>query len=106
MLHSVFLLVTTCQLMFLDDSVEIVVHVSSNYKAILCLVSHCLGIDVVLFLVVLHEPSFFLKLLEILRSLVIYFRVILACANGEVYLGFNNMIKAHLIVTSLLTRFL
>ena len=90
--HAVFFLVATCKFMFFDFSGHIVVDIGSNYESILGLAVHCLGIDVVMLVSVLHEPSFVLEHLEVLCSLFIYSRVVLACANREVNLRLYDMV--------------
>ncbi len=58
MFHPVFLLVTACELMFLDAPFHIILHPRSHNKAVLCTTVHGLGIDVVFLFLVLHQPAF------------------------------------------------
>ena len=101
MLHAVFFLVATSEFVLLYLARHIVIDVCSDNKAILCLAVHCLGIDIVVFLVVLHEPAFVLELLEVLGGFLIDARIILARSLGEVDFGFDDMIEAHLVVACL-----
>ena len=100
-LHTVFFLVAAREFVLLDLASHIVINVGSDNKSILCLAVHCLGVDIVVFLVVLQEPAFVLELLEVLGGFLIDARVVLTCSLGEVYLGFDDMIQAHLIVACL-----
>ena len=91
--------------MFFDFSRHIIVDICSHYETILCLAVHGLGIDVVVVLFVLHEPSFILEHLEVFGSLFIYARVILACTFREVNLRLYDVVKAFLVVACLGTCF-
>ena len=102
MLHAVFLLVAACQLMLLDGSVEIVVDEGANHETILGLAIHGLGVDVILLLVVLYQPSLVLEHLEVFSSLLIHARVILAGTGLEVDFRFDDTIKTLLVVAGLL----
>ena len=53
-LHTVFFLITTGKLMLLDDTVHIVRNISAYYQSILSFPVHGLGIDVIVFLSILH----------------------------------------------------
>ena len=53
-LHTVFFLITTGKLMLLDDTVHIVRNISAYYQSILSFPVHGLGIDVIVFLCILH----------------------------------------------------
>ena len=99
-LHSVFLFVAACQLVLLYDALLVVTGVCTYYEAVLCLLFSAvgrqrrgLGIDIVLFLIVLHKPSLVLELLKLACSLLIHLRIILARAGGEVYLGLDDVIE-------------
>ena len=105
-LHAVFLLVAAGQFVFLDAAGHVVVGMGAHHESILRLLVHGLRVDVVLFLVVLHQPALFLELPEVLGSFLIDTRVILRRSFGEVYLGFNNVVEAFLVVASLGTCFL
>ena len=105
-LHAVFLLVATGQLVLLDDTVHVVGHVCTYHQTELRLAIHRLGIDVIVFLLVLHQPSFVLKHLEVLGSLLIDARIVLVGTYRKVYLGLDNMIERHLITLGLGTSFI
>ena len=105
-LHAVLFLVAARQLVLLDDAVHVVLNSSSHNKTELRLAVHRLRIDVIHLLAVLLEPALVLELLEVLGSLLIDARVVLACANGEVYLRLDDVIKRLLIVASLSTSLL
>ena len=53
-LHTVFFLITTGKLMLLDDTVHIVRNISAYYQSVLGFPVHGLGIDVIVFLSILH----------------------------------------------------
>ena len=90
--------------MLLDDAVHVVLDVCSHYEAILRAALHGLCVDVIVVAVVLHKPSLVLELLEVLGCTLIYAWVILARAEGEVYLGFNDVVERHLVVAGLGAR--
>ena len=96
-LHAVFLLVGTGELMLLDDAIEVVIHISTHDETILGLTVHGLRIYVVLLLLVLHEPALFLEAGKVLGCLVIYTRVVLVGAHGEIDLGLDDMIERHFV---------
>ena len=104
MLHAVLLLVTAGQLVLLDHAVEIVVNECPDNKTVLGLAVHRLGIDIVVVLCVLNEPTIVLKLLEVLGCLLIHTGVVLTRANRKINLRLNDMIEAHLIVACLCPR--
>ena len=87
--------------MLLDDSGHIVVDVCADHQSILSLAIHGLGIDVILFLVILHKPSLILEHLEILGGFHIDARVVLAGSGFEVDFRLDDTIKTHFVVTCL-----
>ena len=99
-LHTVFFFVAACKLVLLDDTVYIVLTSSTDNDTILCLAVHCLCIDVVMFLVVLYQPTFFLELLEVLCSLFVDTWVIFTCTFWEIYFRLNDMVKALFVALS------
>ena len=92
--------------MLLDDARHVIIHVGTYHQTILGLAIHGLGIDVILFLIILLQPAVFLELLEVLCCAFINARVILRSTWLEVDFRFNNMIKAFLVVASLGASFL
>ena len=117
MLHAVLFLVATCQLVLLDRAVHVVLDVGADDEAVLRLacsslqspkggISYCLGIDVVVLILVLYEPSLVLEHLELPCSFLIDARVVLAGAYGEVDLGLDDVIERLFVVASLGTSFL
>ena len=99
-LHAILLLVTASQLMFLDNTRHIIVYISTHYKTILRLAIHGLGINVILFLIILFQPTILLKLSEILSSAFIDSWIILRSTRFKIDFRFDNMIKTLLVVTS------
>ena len=106
--HTILFLITTCQFMFFDHAIEIIIHISTNHKTILCLAVHCLCVDIILLFAVLNQPTFLLKGFEILGRFLIDTRIILGCSRFEIDFWFNDVIEAHLVITgfySCLLRF-
>ena len=99
-LHAILLLVTASQLMLFDNTRHIIVYISSHHKAILSLAIHGLGINVILFLIILFQPTILLKLSEILSSTFIDSWIILRSTRFKIDFRFDNMIKTLLVVTS------
>ena len=101
MYHAVLFLVLACKFVFLYHSVDVVFHMGAYNKTVQRLAVHCLRIDVVLFLVVLHEPAVLLELLEVLYGFAVDLRGVLVCPGREINLGAGDMIQRHLIVAGL-----
>ena len=92
MLHTVLLLVTPCQLMFLNNTIHIIGHVCTDNQTVLCLAVHCLGIYIIAFFLILYQPAFFLEHLEIGSSFQINGRIMFICPDRKIDLRFNDMI--------------
>ena len=103
MFHAVFLLITTSQFVLLDTSCLIIVGMGTNDQTVLRLAVHGLRINIIMFARILNEPAFILELLEILGSFLIDSWVVLGSANREINLGFDDVIKTHLVIASLST---
>ena len=101
MLHAVFLLVATCQLVLLDVALHVVIRMCTDNKTILRLALHGLSVDVIVLLVVLHQPSIILELLEVFSSFLVDARVVLRGAYREVNLWLDDVIQTLFIVASL-----
>ena len=99
-LHTILLLVTASQLMLFDNTRHIIVYISTHHKTILSLAIHCLGINVILFLIILFQPTVLLKLSEILSSAFIDSWIILRSTRFKIDFRFDNMIKTLLVVIS------
>ena len=91
--HAVFLFVAACKLMLLDASLHVVVYPCAYNEAVLCASVHCLGVDVILLLGILHEPSLFLEFFEILHGLLIYPGVVLVETGLEVDFRLYDVIE-------------
>ena len=89
--------------MLLDDAVHVVIHVCTYDKTVLRLSVHRLGIDVVVLVLVLHQPAFVLELLELACSFLIDTRVVFAGANREIDFRLDDVIERFLVITSLCT---
>ena len=92
MLHAVLLLVTPCQLMLLDNAIHIIGHIRTDNQAVLCLAVHGLGIHIVTFLLILHQPALFLEHPEIGGSFQINGRIVFIRPDRKVDLRFDDMI--------------
>ena len=104
MLHAVFFLIATGELMLLDTACHIVVGMGTYHQAILRFPIHRLRIYIIMFARILYQPPLILELLEVLGSLLIDTRIILGCAYWEIYLGLDDVVEAHLVVASLCPR--
>ena len=91
--HPVIFLVLACELMLLDLAFGIIIGVSAHYKTILCPSVHCLGVYVVVWFLILYQPSLFLPCLEVLDSLVISWLAVLVNDRVEVYLRLCDVEK-------------
>ena len=105
-LHAVLFLVTAGELMLLDDARHVIIHVGTYHQTILGLAIHGLGIDVILFLIILLQPAVFLELFEVLCCAFVNARVILRSTWLEVDFRFDDMIKTLLVIASFRTSFL
>ena len=105
MLHAVFLLVGTRELMLLDDTIEIVLNVGTHHKTILSLAIHGLCIDVVLLLLVLNKPAVILEFLESLSGTFIHAWVILAGAFWKIDFRFDDVVERHFVIACFCTCF-
>ena len=101
MLHAVFLLIAARQLMLFDITLHVVVHIGADNKTILRLSIHGLGIDVIMVILVLHQPALVLKLLEVLGGLLIDTGIVLRSSDGEINFGLNDMVEALLVTAGL-----
>ena len=86
------LFITTSQLVLLDNAVHIIGNIGTDNKTVLCLAVHGLGIDVIVFFIVLHQPAFLLEHTEVLCSFLINTFVMLIRTDGKIYFRLDNMI--------------
>ena len=93
MLHTVFFLIATGQLMFLDRAIHIIGNISPDYQPILSLAIHGLGINIIAFFLILNQPTFFLKIIEIGGGLQVNSRIMLIRPFWEIDFRFNDMVK-------------
>ena len=93
MFHTILFLVTTGKLMLFDNTIHIIGNISTDHQSVLRFPVHRLGIDIIVFLIILHQPAFVLKQLEILGRLAVNPFVVFIHTNREIYFRFNNMIK-------------
>ena len=97
MLHAVFFLVGTCQLMLLDGTQLIVLHTCCHHESVLGASLHGLRVEIVARLLVLHKPAFTLELLKLLDCNVIDTRIMLVDDWVEVDFRLDDMIKRLLV---------
>ena len=100
-LHAVFFLVPTGQLVLLDDAREIVVHTGSDHEAVLRPPVHGLGIDIIMLCGILHEPASLLEKPEMVGGTLVDARVVLGRAGSKVDFGFDDVIERFLVVAGL-----
>ncbi len=105
MLHAVILLVAAGQLMLLDNSVYVILHISGNHNTILRATVHGLGIDIIVVFIILNKPPVAAERAEILHSLVIHLWVMLVSARLEIDFRLDYMIKRLRIPLGFLTGF-
>ena len=104
MLHAVFFLIATRELVLLDAAGHIVVGMGTYHETVLRLAIHRLRINIIMFARILNEPALILELLEVLSSLFVHTGVVLGGAYGEVDLGLDDVVEALLIIASLCPR--
>ena len=87
--------------MLLDHAIHVVGHVGTDHQSILGLAVHGLRIDVIAFLLVLHQPALLLEQLEVLCRLQIDSGIMLICPHRKINLRLNDMIEGFLVALSL-----
>ncbi len=92
--------------MFLDASFHIVRHPCADYKSVLRATIHCLGIDIIILFVVLHQPSVFLKFTEVFHRFVIYGRIMLVKSGFKIDFRFDDVVKAFFVAFRFFAGFL
>ena len=105
MFHSVFFFIPTGQLMFFDMTVDIIIHTGTYNQAILCPAVHCLGIHIVFFHIILHQPTLCTKSGKVFSGFCIYFFIMFIRSRFKIYFRFDDMIQRHLISFSFRTGF-
>ena len=76
----------------------------TQHDSILCLPIHGLGIEIIILLFVLQQPSVLLEFLKLLGGAVIHPRIIFTCPLRKIDFWFDNMVKRFLIVSGFSTR--
>jgi len=92
-LHTVFLFVTAGKFMLFNHPIHIIGNVCADYQSVLGFPVHGLGVNIIVFLAILHQPAFILEQLEIFCSFGIHTLIMLVCTYREINLRFNDMIK-------------
>ena len=106
MLHAVLLLIGTGKLMLFDDTIEVIIDIGSNDKAILGTALHGLAVEIIIRCRILDEPTVLLEFLELFDSDVIDLGVVLVGYWVEIYLGFDDVIERLLIALALIVSLL
>ena len=70
--HSVFFFFRACQFMFFNNTIKIIFGAGSSHEAILSASVHGLGIDVILFFFILHQPFVLFEHFIIVYRFLIY----------------------------------
>ena len=105
-LHAVLLLVAAGELVLLDAAFHVVVDVGSDDDAVLRAAVHGLRIYIIVFLVVLHEPSLALECVEILDGALVHLGGVLVLAGSEVDFGLDDVVERLGVAFGLGTCFL
>ena len=92
-LHAVFFLVAAGKLVLFDAAFHIVVNERCYHDAVLCAAVHGLGVDVVVFLLVLHQPAVAAECGEVLHGFVVDLGGVFVGTRGEVYFRLYDMVK-------------
>ncbi len=93
MLHAVLFLVASGELVFFDTAFHIVIDVGGHHYAVLRAAVHCLGVDIVVFLLVLHQPAVFAECGEIGHGTVVDLGSVLVGARSEIDLGLDDVVE-------------
>ena len=93
MLHAVFFLVTAGQFVLLDDTVHVVRNIRTDYETVLSLAVHGLGIDIIVFLFILYEPSLVLEHLEMFCGAFINARIVFVSSFREIDFRLDDMVQ-------------
>ena len=104
-LHAVFFLVAAREFVLLDHARQVIVHIGAHHETVLRAAIHRLGVEIIVFLGIFHEPAVILKFLELLGAAFVDTRVVFVRAFGEIYLGLNDVVKRHRVVACLLACF-
>ena len=101
--HAIIFFIATREFVLLDDAVHIVVHVGTDNDAVLPVklsvtVGHGLGVEVVVLLSVLHEPTLLLEHAELACTFGVAALVVLGTFGLEVDFGLDDMIETLLVV--------
>ena len=92
MLHAVLFFVAACQFVLHDATFHIVFHPSCQHQSILCAPIHCLGIDIIAVLSILHQPPFLTEQVKLLTSHSIHTLIMLICTVFKIDFGLDDMI--------------
>ena len=92
MLHTILFLITACQLVLLDVAFQIIIHISAYDQAVLCMSIHSLCIHIILFFLILNQPTFILEHLKVLGSLFVNGRIMFVCSHREIYFRLDDMV--------------
>ena len=101
--HPVLFLVRACQFVLFDFTLQIIVEMTGRHQSVLRPAVHRLGINIIFFRIVLHEPSFFAPRPEVFHGTGIHFVGMLVRDRRKVDFGFDNMQQR--LFGSLLLRF-
>ena len=91
MLHAILLLVGTRQFVLLDRTALVIAEMTTHRQSVLRAPLHRLGIDVVMFLLVLPQPTPFAPQAKVLDGLVIDLFGMLIGDRVEVDFGFDDV---------------
>ncbi len=92
--HAVVFLGLEGELVLLDNATGVIVGVGTEDNTILGAAAHGLGVHIVLFFVVLHQPAFLFPGLEVLHGFVVGALLVLTGDGGEVNFRLGNVQEA------------
>ena len=104
-LHTVVFLVAASEFVLLDEALVVVINVGGEYNAILGVAVHCLGIEIIARLGVLHQPTFFDEMGELSLCFGIDTSVVFVSASWKIDFGTNDVVERFFITTTFFTRF-
>ena len=106
MFHPVFFLIFAGKFMTFDYSFHVILNRCTNYNSVLGFPVHGLGVEVIVFLCVLYEPTFLLKLCKLFLCAFIHTRIVFARPLRKIYFWLYNMVQRHFVVAGFLACFL
>ena len=105
MFHTVFLFISPSKFVLFNCSRHIVFDACTYDQSILSMSVHGLSVDVIMFFVILYQPTFLLEHIKVLYRFLINFWTMFVRTGNEIDLRFNNMVERLFITIGFLARF-